>query len=294
MSATTTNDLAMSVGSGRTVTSARSARILVIDADPQFLSRVSTALEEVGHAVKIALDAPEGLTWAGRWPPHVIVLGTRVGDRTGRALAASLRLQAGDPRLPAIFVPVAGEPAPEGSTILDRPSPPEKMVAAVEQALADGKLPSRPSDLSGRLQSLSIASVLTVLELERKTGWLILRDGPAVGRIMLQDGVVTGARANEGKRSGPECAYGLLAWTTGSFDFFEVEVLDPPQMDMPISALLLEGARQLDEASREPFDSLDEPALPWSTIPEREGSEVPVIRGQPIESEPGSDLSDRK
>lgn len=263
-------------------------RILIVDPDPDLLSRASTALEAAHYHVNIALDGPEGLDRAARLLPDVLVLGTRIGDVAGVDLAAAIRAQAGLHTLPVVYVAAGPELAPGAEIAVTRAAAGRALPGAVEQALLDAQLPSGPSDMSGRLDRMSLASVLTLLEIERKCGWLIVRNEVSVSRIVVRSGSVIGARTDPGGDIGAGCVYRALVCSAGTFDFFEGDVLGEAEMDLAIAAILLEGARQLDEAARKTPPPAVQPQVPRrrlsssTTGPIRHERPMRVYRGRPI------------
>jgi hypothetical protein len=102
--------------------------------------------------------------------------------------------------------------------------------------------------LSGALEEFGLSSVLIVLELERKSGVVILRAAQAVGRIYLRGGRVIRAQIEGAQsRSGQLAVYDLLGWPRGRFEFNVGEVQGDDEIGSSTSFLLLEGARLQDE-----------------------------------------------
>jgi CheY-like chemotaxis protein len=113
--------------------------------------------------------------------------------------------------------------------------------------------PSRRTVLTGSLEEFGLSSLLIVLELERKTGVVILRVGQAVGRIYLREGRVIRAQAEGAgeNRRAQLAVYDMLGWTRGRFEFNVGDVAGEDEIGSPISFLLLEGARLQDERNHD-------------------------------------------
>jgi CheY-like chemotaxis protein len=147
---------------------------------------------------------------------------------------------------------------PTGSTPLPpplvAPSPRHddgQAVAAAERDLLDAGDGARRTVLHGLLTEFALSSLLIVLELERKTGVLLLHDpNGSGGRVSLRQGRVVRAEAPGGVR-GALAVYEMLTWTQGRFEFQAAEVGEPDEVGSSTSFLLMEGARLVDERNHQ-------------------------------------------
>jgi hypothetical protein len=102
--------------------------------------------------------------------------------------------------------------------------------------------------LTGGLEHVGLSSLLVLLEMERRTGILELRQGGRAGLLALREGCVV--TANVGGRSLPhaEALCELIRWNSGRFAFRVGEVARADEAPAPsTTALLLEVARRNDE-----------------------------------------------
>jgi two-component system KDP operon response regulator KdpE len=67
------------------------ARVLVVDDEPQFLRALSTNLRGAGYEVETAATAADALVQAGLRPPDAVVLDLLLPDGSGRDVTRSLR-----------------------------------------------------------------------------------------------------------------------------------------------------------------------------------------------------------
>ena len=130
---------------------------------------------------------------------------------------------------------------------ITKPFHPPEVVARIKKAL---RAAARSKGLSGRLADLSLSSVVQFLELEQKSGTLVIFTKERQGAVHFRGGRIVAAVV--GRHSGEKALYRLLGWTEG---FFQFELGDPPvppgaAITGGIQALLLEGARRLDELGR--------------------------------------------
>jgi CheY-like chemotaxis protein len=153
----------------------------------------------------------------------------------GEALAGDGQLTGGGKPAPASRPEPPGEPRPR------RPTPPPPR--------APGKRPSSPGiALVGRLDEFGAASILMLLELERRSGVLILSSPSGNGRVHVRKGRVLRA----GIEARPECqgaaaVFQMLLWNGGKFEFQPGEVEGEDEVRSSTSFLLLEAARKQDE-----------------------------------------------
>jgi len=99
--------------------------------------------------------------------------------------------------------------------------------------------------LSGRLDKMSLGSILSFFEMEKKSGLLVVKS-LQTGRIFLNKGEVVDATIN--KLSGLLSLYQILNWKSGVFEFTEIKVQMFNKINMSITNILLEAACMADEA----------------------------------------------
>ena len=104
--------------------------------------------------------------------------------------------------------------------------------------------------LRGRLEQFGLATVLTFLDLERRSGELVVLANDKVGRLWLRRGRVLRARVEGSRRLNKSAIYDLLGWERGRFSFTQTD-LDglADEIGAPTTLLLMEAARRVDEAA---------------------------------------------
>lgn len=103
--------------------------------------------------------------------------------------------------------------------------------------------------LSGDLGGIGLGTLLTVLEMERRSGELQLQSGRRLGRIDVRDGRVLRARVEgQGRSAGAAAVYQMLSWRDGQFDLWQAEIEGRDEIRTSTTFLLMEGARRADEA----------------------------------------------
>jgi two-component system OmpR family response regulator len=104
--------------------------------------------------------------------------------------------------------------------------------------------------LRGRLEQFGLATVLTFLDLERRSGELVVLADDKVGRLWLRQGRVVRARVEGSRRVNKSVLYDLLALERGRFSFTQRELTETAdEINAPTMLLLMEAARRVDEAN---------------------------------------------
>lgn len=247
-------------------------RVLLVDDDAWTKYLVSSVLGKRGHQLRVAHTVEEALALSSDSFPDLIITEAVLlsGAEAGLALADSLVAQ--PKAAPAILI-LSMLPAQDervrrvgGDGYLAKPFRFVDLDRAVEKAVQLHKrraqaefLPEPFSDVAmssgihGTLDQLGLSSLLTMIEMERKSGILLLRRGSQSARLYCKDGRVLAARlfgaaAVSNSLSGAEVVYWLLRWTDGYFNFTSMPVSVADEIGLRTTVLLLEGARRSDEA----------------------------------------------
>jgi len=254
-------------------------RILVVDDDAWILRMVTTVLEKRGYEILVAKDGEEGLERAQRDRPDLIITDVMMPKLDGWALVKKLRSSPELAFVPVIFLTALGSEEDRirgfrlgADDYLGKPFRFEELDLRVAKALRQRGISEaqtrdqvkqstpRPAVAStdgagirGTLDQLGLSSLLIVLEMERKSGLLVLSsaDKSEVGRIFLRNGRVVRARLEAQKPlKNDHVIYHLLTWARGAFEFHALEVDMEDEVRMTTTSLLMEGARRMDEAKR--------------------------------------------
>ena len=92
--------------------------------------------------------------------------------------------------------------------------------------------------------------MLTFLDLERRSGQVLVIMGEQVGRVWLRGGRVISARLEGSRRVNRAALYELLTWDRGRFAFTQEEPSSATdEVGASTMQLLMEAARRSDEAA---------------------------------------------
>ena len=248
--------------------------ILIADADLATHREVEKALAGKGYELAYATDGTLALATAERVKPDVLIIDPDLPQVDGTTVVRTLRTKPEWAMIPAIFLAdrAAVEPRIQGFMIgaddfLPKPLNPahlderveaaklksEKTESTIRTAPEEAEFSVVMSGFRGSLEQIGLPSLMTLMEIERKSGQLVivLEDLGDKARLFFYEGRVV--RASLDKRPAPrnaELIYQLFGRTKGKFDFRPSGVDGKDEIKQPTAMLLLEGARLLDEANR--------------------------------------------
>ncbi|MEN8181598.1 MAG: DUF4388 domain-containing protein [Myxococcota bacterium] len=236
--------------------------ILIADADVVRGSGVAKACELRGLRTRQTVTGPSALELALADVPDLVVAGHALPMIESPRLAEILRSNPRTQAVPFLFLGPATHPSEQSAfdETLPLGADPEDVALRVEamltrrsrvEAVARGA--GEDHEISGKLAQVSLADVLQLLHLNQRSGSLDVTRRIAAGReergrILLREG--NAIQAEAGAVEGEKALFRLLGWSEGSFAFSPGAIQVAPRITAPTRALLLEGARHLDEWSR--------------------------------------------
>ena len=248
----------------------RAQRILAIDDDADTLVGIGQALAGTGFALLTAGDGALGLEMALKHAPDLIISDITMPGMDGWTLVKRVRCAPGLALVPFIFLTnaAADEDRLRGFQLgaddfVTKPLRPGELSLRVQGSLqrqarivgavrhhlcAGGPLPGQIG-IRGGLEHISLPALLTLLEMERKTGVLsLLRpDPPHQAALYVREGRLLDAHLGGRRpRRHAEAVYDLLRWTTGHFEFEARPLEFSDQIGLSTADLLIEGARRID------------------------------------------------
>ena len=231
----------------------------VVEDDKASAECAARAFRERGDKVRTALDGLHGLAECLKRPPDAVVSDVQMPRMDRWQLVRVLRSRPSLSSIPVLFLTqVWGESERlRGYKLgvddfIPKPWGPEELLARVDRAIERAQRPgsnlTQRKTLRGDLAQVSLASVLSFLELEKRTGVLLLV-GDNTARIYIDAGRplkvdIDGAPSESSQRT---MMGQMLDWTMGQFEFGAQDVACPDELRTSLTALLLEHARVQDE-----------------------------------------------
>ncbi len=245
-------------------------RVLLIEDDEWVVATTGKGLRDAGYEVSVVGTAMEGYKRAVAENPDCIVCDVLLPDVDGYYVARKIRTEpSAVATTPFLFLSASDDPRERlqgfhvgGDAQLKKPFRLEELVAQVNaliemaQRLREGRdslrsaPPSGPVAIRGDIAQMSVATVLSILELERKSGRLRLKREDRRAEIAVGEGMIVDVNV-DGVSWPTMAALGeVLHWPDGSFRFTPRENLEPTSRRDPIGPSLLEAMRLQDEAAQ--------------------------------------------
>jgi two-component system OmpR family response regulator len=252
-------------------------RVLIIEADEWLGALLGKFLADAGYTVDFATGAKQGFDKVRALEPDCILCEVNLPDIDGFWVARRVRTeQSAVATTPFLFLTDADDTESRlqglhvgADLYLTKPFKNEEVVAQIgamiemanrmkkqrDRIASDGPASFRGSALRGDLAQVSLSTVLTVLELERRSGKLkVSGEGGRRGELELLDGKFAVAKVDGAQGTPTDLLRELLRWKLGSFAF-------KPAADQPVpgharkaltslTGLLLEATRLEDEQRR--------------------------------------------
>ena len=245
-------------------------KILVIEQDEWESALLRRVLIEAGYEVDVTETARAGFDRAKAWLPDCIVCDVTLPDIDGLWVARMVRLDP-TPLAATPFLFLATEHDKDSrlqgfnvgaDAFLTKPYRAEDVLAQVMALLgmaerlgnrvSFGPVSSRsPPAMRGDLEQIALSTVLTLLEMERRTGLLKVRtdNGETVCFELLSGGLARSTLDGQ-EHADVELLRRVFHWKQGRFWFRAVKVVAGSKPAAPIGPLLLHAMQQMDEAGR--------------------------------------------
>lgn len=232
---------------------------LVYVAEPSgpLRERIATALEPAGFQVEVFVDGVEAFTACAAHPPDLLIAATAMDGMDGLTLVRSLAVH---PRLSHVPVVLTSDDPSDLTRLeafrlgvrdyLSKPFLEEELVIRVHRvAIAAPRGSAESAMLRGDLAEISLATLLSLLEFERKSGILVVLAAHQAARLFVAGGRVVKVEAG-GEGPPRERLMRVLDWSAGRFEFSGCEVVGADELGLGTTQLLLEHARVRDESRR--------------------------------------------
>jgi response regulator of citrate/malate metabolism len=192
-------------------------------------------------------------------PPDVILTDVHMPRMDGWQLLRIIRSRPSLAPIPVVFLTTLDGDAERllgyqlgVDAYLAKPYKPEELLVRVHQivrrAQSSRSSPVQRTTLRGELEHVGVASLLTFLEMERKTGILLLI-GDRVARVFVREGRVFRTELEDDVTVPSRVAvHSVLDWHSGQFEFAPQDVSGDDEVRVTVTALLLEHARMRDES----------------------------------------------
>lgn len=245
--------------------------VLVIDDDEWVGRLLSVAMREAGYEVLLTESASDGFFRAVERQPACIVCDVDLPDQNGFWVARRIRSHPSKVSM-APFVFLSGlddrDSRLEGFQVgadayITKPFRIDEVVAQVEALIQMAQRlqrsrksmlsipPASAAAMSGNLAHLSIATVLTLLDLERRSGRLDVFSKQHRADVEIVAGGVVASQLDGSQIAPLALLRAMLGWEEGRFEFHPSSATEAPDDAEMLNGLLMEAARLEDEARTE-------------------------------------------
>jgi response regulator RpfG family c-di-GMP phosphodiesterase len=231
-------------------------RALVVEPDPEETTVLELRMIEQGFEVIQARTVEQAQKALERGDVEIVVSEVDLAPGDGFALFIEARKHAWGQKLPWVFVTARSGRADAqrafdlgAADFMTKPVATDVLVAKLKQIFdREAARGGVARGVSGSLSEMGLPDMVQVLWHGRKTGSLKIRSSANTGEIHFVEGAIYNALyAN---LRGEEAFYAMLSLNEGDFAL-DPNFRAPQQVVQPSpEALLLEGMRRLDEASR--------------------------------------------
>ena len=246
------------------------SRVLVI-ADDEWMSTVLTRhLENAGFEVAQASEARSGFEQALKQRPDCVICDDELPDVDGYWVVDRIRREPGRVNVTPILLLIEEMEALQGVNVgadlfLNKPLNNDEVVAQVSALIDMARRLRRMRDsgslsstmdgnaaLRGDISQMSVTTVMTVLEMERRTGQLSVEGaGEKRALFTLFEGALYDTRLDARKLHPLELLREVLRWKQGKFSFTPDSKQPLPGVERhALGMILLEAARLEDESTR--------------------------------------------
>ncbi len=252
-------------------------RVLIIDGDDWVARLLAEGLREHGSDVSTCLSGASALSVAKTIEPDCVLLEVILPELDGVSLARSMRSDPGRlGRVPIIFISNADDIASKaaafaagGDVFLSKPFRVDEVALQVQALVsmsarlggqaaqpAEAQAEQEPESMApgahaieGNIEQMSVATVLTLLEMERRSGTLKVAAGSRKCSLDIVAGYAIGGSIGTSTVAPLAALREILRWQAGRFRFTPGTDANVPANRRSIGALLIEAVRLDDESA---------------------------------------------
>jgi DNA-binding response OmpR family regulator len=206
------------------------------------------------RTVDVATHGEEAIEQIAVRKPHLIITDVVMPKMNGWSFVRRLRSTPSTAFIPVIFMTALDDPKFRlrgfrvgADDFITKPLDLDELERRVESVIFRARADRGGAGLSGDLSQFGLATPLTILELERKTGVLAVDRPPEHALLVVKDGRVVHTELGGGTCDVLDCLCATLSWVNGRFSFTEQPVNVKDADVQATTALLLDAARKLDE-----------------------------------------------
>jgi len=230
---------------------------VVADPSQPLLDRIENALSAIGFETLLFRSGAEAVAACHELIPDVVIAAIDMPVMDGIALLSRIK---GKPQLADVPVVLMGDEATDLTRlqayrlgvrdVIPKPFTDEELCIRVRRAVLENRRQPVEPVLRGNLAEISVATLLSLFEFERKSGILQVKREEELARLFVAAGRVVKVEGADGAGDPLARVMSLLDWRAGRFEFSACEVVAGDELGIQTQQLLLEHARIRDEEAR--------------------------------------------
>ncbi len=234
----------------------RQVRVLIAEASTPLRERLTTALKAGGFDVAVVGNGADAYRSCVDFPPDIIVVAAEMPVMDGWTLVKTM---AANPTVNEVPVMLTSDDASDMTRLqayrlgvkdfVHKPFTDEEIVIRLRRLAMSVHEPSGAM-LRGGIGDISIGTLLSLLEFERKSGILVVLRDLEAARLFLAQGRIVKVEGPESGDAPLLRLLDILDWGDGNFEFTACEVVGTDELEMSTTSLLLEHALRRDEEQR--------------------------------------------
>ena len=233
-----------------------SGKILIVDPSEVVTPVLTVPLRKDGYHVTVAADVETGREALKTETPHLVIIEMRIPIVDGVTLCEEIKNDPKTSHLPVIMVSTRKGHTNETKCLragadefIGKPVDLEvlflklnKLVKEPQAATSTGS----KEGVTGSLEDMDFTDMIQILSVGGKSMHMTLTSEDREGSVFIENGEIVNATA--GDIVGDDAFYELMRWKKGVFQTQQCDSFPERTIESPTMSLLMEGARQLDEA----------------------------------------------
>lgn len=234
-------------------------KAFIVDDDPIMGNVLEVKLSEAGFEAEYFSSSEEALERIRKIRPDIIISDIIMPRIDGYELHRLIRQDPGTAGIPFIFLSAKTDLSDQlkglqmgADDYVCKPFKIENLVERIETVMeraAKARSFHSQSDFSGNLAKMNLNDVLQIVELNYKSGELVVNnhEGEKIGMVLFRNGRLI--NASTGTLKGKEAFYNLMHEVEGYFDFFSRTNNEPELITESNREILLEGTHLIVEST---------------------------------------------
>jgi CheY-like chemotaxis protein/Tfp pilus assembly protein PilZ len=239
---------------GEATNPGNSSASLALIAEPSepLRARLARCMERAGFEVRTYESAADALAASTGWRPDVVIAALEMAGMSGIDLAYAMADHAQMSTVPLVLTSEGASDMTRLEAfragvrdVIPRPFLDEELVIRVHRV---SNTLSSAIGLRGTLGDVALGTLLSLFEFERKSGVLLLVNGPDAARLFVCEGRIFKIEGG-GAGVSRERIMRVLDWATGQFEFSAGPMIIADEVGASTTNILLQHAQRSDEAS---------------------------------------------